>query len=141
MSGAHPDLPEKRQKEKTPFTPGSARAGIGGVGGGTGLVAVAQSIGPHTTLGAILLYLAPATSFVTGAILYYFEVQASRYLERRVVNNARKTLERQLDSPRTSKEHKAKIRTMLEDLEVTVAAAELQRVKLIGVPLPPSLSK
>jgi hypothetical protein len=88
------NLPEKR-----PLTPSSARASIGGIGGGTGLVAIAQTIGPHTTAGAILLYLAPAISFIAGAALYYLEVQASQYLERRLVASARRTLERQLDNP------------------------------------------
>jgi hypothetical protein len=92
-----------------------------------------QTIGPHTTLGAILLYLAPATSFVVGAVLYYVQLQASRYLERRVINSARKTLERQLDSNRTSESHKVKIRKMLEELEVSEASAELDRVRLIRI--------
>jgi len=115
------------------LTPSSARASIGGVGGGTGLVAIAQSVGPNTAIGAILLYLAPATSFVVGAVLYYMEVQASRYLEKRLVNGARKTLERQLDNPRTSDEHKASIRAMLEEMERSVATAELERVRLMGI--------
>lgn len=91
---------------------------------------MAQTIGPETTAGALLLYIAPAASIVVGALLYYLELQASRYLERRVVNSARRTLERQLDNPRTSPEHKAKMRVMLEELEETVATTELERVKL-----------
>ena len=119
------------------IAPNSTRAGIGGVGGGTGLVAVAQSIGPGTVTGQVLLYLSPFVSFVVGSILYYMEIQASRYLERRAVINARKTLIEQLASPHTTEEHKAKIRKLLERLEESVAAAELERVKLIGIHLPP----
>jgi hypothetical protein len=119
------------------IAPSSARAGMGGVGGGTGLVAVAHTIGYGTTVGQILLYLAPFTSFVVGSVLYYLEIQVTRYLERRAVASARKTLVRQLESPHTTEEHKAKIRNLLERLEESVATAELERVKLIGAS-PPS---
>ena len=119
------------------IAPNSTRAGIGGVGGGTGLVAVAQTIGPGTTVGEILLYVAPFASFVVGSVLYYMEIQASRYLERRAVSGARKTLVRQLDSPHTTEEHKAKIRKLLERLEESVATAELERVKLMDTLPPP----
>src|SRR5215470_5872747 len=76
--------------------PNSARAGFGGIGGGTGLIALAQAIGPKTVIGAIIIYLSPATSFLIGAVLYYLEVQASRYLERRLINNVKRVLQGQL---------------------------------------------
>lgn len=101
------------------------------------MVAIAQTIGASTTKGEILLYLAPFVSFIVGSILYYIEVQASRYLERRAVSSARKTLIQQLTNPHTTEEHKAKIRKLLERLEESVATAELERVKLIGAPPPP----
>ena len=117
------------------IAPNSTRAGMGGVGGGTGLVAIAQTIGSGTTTGEILFYLAPFVSFIVGSVLYYLEIQASRYLERRAVSNARNTLIQQLTNPHTTEDHKAKIRKLLERLEESVATAELERVKLIGVPL------
>jgi hypothetical protein len=88
-------------------------------------------------VGEILLYVAPFASFVVGSVLYYMEIQASRYLERRAVSGARKTLVRQLDSPHTTEEHKAKIRKLLERLEESVATAELERVKLMDTLPPP----
>lgn len=115
-------------------------AGLGGVGAGTGVVAIAQSMGPNTALGAVLLYLSPSISFIVGLAFYYLQVQASRYFEKRLIGNAKKTLERQLDNPKTSEEHKAKIRAMLEDLEQFVATQELERVKLIGLPMSPKSS-
>lgn len=114
--------------------PSSTRAGVGGVGGGTGLVALAQVIGPKTPLGSTILYLAPAISFAVGIVLYYLEAQASNYLERRLVNNARKTLVAQLDNPLMSTTHKNKIRKLLEEMEESVAKAQVERVKLIRVP-------
>jgi hypothetical protein len=69
---------------------------------------------------------------MVGAALFYVEVQASRYWERRLVASARKTLVKQLDNSLTSRGHKARIRAMLEELEEAVAKAEIDRVKLIG---------
>jgi hypothetical protein len=117
-----------------PAAPKPTGAGIGGVGAGTGLVAIAQAVGPGTALGATLLYLAPAVSFTLGLAFYYMQVQVSRYFERRLVRIAKRTLEEQLDNPRTSATHKVKIRKMLEELETSVAAAELERVRLVGQP-------
>lgn len=82
----------------------------------------------------MLLYLAPAATFAIGVALYFVQVQVSRFFERRLVNNARKTLEQQLANSHTSARHKADIRKMLEELEKSVASAEVARVKLIGLP-------
>lgn len=84
----------------------------------------------------MLLYLSPAASFVLGALLYFMEAQVSHYLEGRVVSEARKTLEQQLDSTRTSDKHKMRIRKLLEDLEATVALREVERVRYLGVMSP-----
>lgn len=123
-----------RRSQQKPIAPSRARAGIGGIGGGTGLVAIAQAIGPHTALGTLLLYLSPAASYVFGLLFFYAEVQASRYLELRLVSNARKTLQELLESPQTSDSHKAKIRKMLEELEESLAKRELERAIVITVP-------
>jgi hypothetical protein len=112
--------------------PNRARATVGGVGGGTGLVAIANAIGPETTTGAILLYLSPTVAYITGAIFYYIDLQTSRFLERRLVNSARKTLIKQMQNPAMSAQHKAYMRKKLEELERTVAETELARVKSMG---------
>jgi hypothetical protein len=112
--------------------PNRAKATVGGVGSGTGLVAIANAIGPTTTMGAILLYLSPSVAYITGAVLYYIDVQTSRFLQRRMVNSARKTLTRQMQDPAMSTQYKARIRRKLEELEETVADAEVARVKSMG---------
>lgn len=132
MSGSLPTSDQLPEPETNHLKP-SARASIGGVGGGTGLVAIAQSVGSDTTFGAFLLYLAPAVSFIIGAGLFYLETQAGRYLERRMIKGARKTLQQQLEDRHTSDNHKAKIRAMLEEMETSVAWRELERVRIIGV--------
>jgi hypothetical protein len=127
----------KRTAQRT-LTPSPARAGIGGVGSGTGVIAIAQTVGLHTPFGAFLAYIAPAITVIGGAALYYLEVQASQYLEQRSVNSAKKTLEHQLDNPRTSDSHKREIRKMLEELEKIEASIKLDRVKLIHI-VPPKV--
>ena len=134
MSASEQDISLSVGGSEIGLRPNSTRASIGGVGGGTGLVAVAQAIGSTTTAGTIILYLAPAISFFVGIVLYFFEAQTSRYLERRLLNNARRTLEQQLDNPRLTSSHKNKIRKLLEELEESVAKAEVSRVKLIDIP-------
>jgi hypothetical protein len=101
------------------------------VGGGTGLVAIAQAVGSHTVPGEVLLYVAPAISVIAGTIFYQLQLQANWYGERWQIKRARKTLERQLSYPHTSEEHKAGIREMLEELDRSVATAELNRIKLL----------
>lgn len=134
MSHPEPNISLSIGGSEIGVKPNSTRAGIGGIGGGTGLVALAQAIGPTTTPGAIILYLSPAISFFVGIALYYLEVQTSRYLERRLLNNARRTLEQQLDNPRLTNTYKNKIRRLLEDLEESVAKSQVERVKLISIP-------
>jgi hypothetical protein len=53
-------------------------AGLGGVGLGTGVIALAQAVAPSTAAGAILLYASPAVTFFTGLALYYTQIQAIR---------------------------------------------------------------
>ncbi len=95
-------------------------------------MAIAQHVGVNTVLGQVLIYAAPVVSVVAGAVLYQLKLRAGWYNERSQVKSARKTLEKQLKNPRTSEEHKARIRTMLEKLDHSAAAAELARIKFLG---------
>jgi hypothetical protein len=95
---------------------------------------LAQAIGAKTVAGAVILYLSPAISFLFGAVLYYLEIQASRYLERRLINNVKRTLQGQLSDPLLSNSHKNMIRRQLEELESLVAKAQLEEAKVFLVP-------
>jgi hypothetical protein len=134
VSAPEPSISLSVGRSELGLKPNPTRAGIGGVSGGTGLVALAQAIGPTTPAGAIILYLSPAISFFIGIALYYLEAETSRYLERRLLNNARKTLEQQLDNPRFSNAYKSRIRKLLEELEEAVATSQVERVKLLTIP-------
>ncbi len=110
----------------------SINAGLGGVGGGTGLVAIAGQVGTHTVLGTVLVYSAPAVTVIAGAFLYQLKIRADWFNEQSQVKRARKVLEAQLSSPHASAEHKADIRSMLEELDRSVAAAHLARIKSLA---------
>lgn len=117
-------------------TPSKAGPGVGGAGFGTGLVAIAQSIGPSTPVGAVLLYAAPAASVLIGSGLYFIELQLGRYLQGRLARGAIRTLTKQLENQQTSSEHKKRLRKQLEEVEAVVATSEVERVRQIGK-LPP----
>jgi hypothetical protein len=129
-SGQRATSSESRRRATSEMTSRNRiNAGIGGVGGGTGLVAIGQQIGPHTVLGQVVIYVAPAVSVILGAAIYQLKQWADWYNEKAIVRRARKTLEGQLKNSHTSDEFKVKIRAMLEDLDHAVAEAEVARVK------------
>jgi hypothetical protein len=129
------DKPDLRRSARAqgghPSPKASVNAGIGGVGGGTGMIAIAQVVGTHTVLGQVLMYVAPTVSVIAGTVLYQLKLQADWYGERWQVRRARKTLERQLNSPHASDDHKAWLQKKLEEVDQAVAEAELRRVSLM----------
>ena len=99
------------------------------------MIAIAQLVGTHTVTGQVLMYVAPTVSVIAGTVLYQLRLQADWYGEQWQIRRARKTLEKRLNYPHTSDEHKATIKKMLEELDHAVAEAELSRVKLMWPPL------
>lgn len=116
----------------------TARAGLAGAGGGTGLVAFAQSVSPDSTTKSLLLYLAPSVSVIFGTLVFFIEAQTSRYLQQRLVRRLRRTLEEYLQNPHTSDEHKLALRQRLEQVEQTVTLQEVERIRVIGAVPPDS---
>ena len=135
MTVDRPDQRRSTRSQTGSYSPGaSVNAGIGGVGGGTSLIAIAQVVGTHTVLGQVLMYVAPTVSVIAGTVLYQLKLQADWYGERWQVRRARKTLERQLNSPHASDDHKARLKKKLGEVDQAVAEAELRRVRLIWQP-------
>lgn len=120
-----------RAPSGSPASSASVNAGIGGAGGGTSMIAIAQVVGTHTVLGQVLMYVAPTVAVVAGSLLYQVKLQADWYGERWQVRRARKTLEKQLLSPHTTDEHKLWIKEQLQEVDRVVAEAELRRVRLL----------
>ena len=115
----------------THISSNSINAGIGGVGGGTGVVAIAQAVGVHSIIGQIvdLRRSVPYRSLLEHR-LGQLSFEAALYIERRRSNRTRKILEQQLSYPHTSDDHKAKIRISLEELDRSIVASELARIRL-----------
>src|SRR4051812_25900041 len=88
----------------------SVDAGLGGIGGGTGMIAIAQLIGTDTLWGNVILYVAPTVSVVAGITFFQIRLQAAWYAERWQIRRARKTLENQLANATASEAHKSRIR-------------------------------
>src|SRR4051812_45804244 len=86
----------------------TTRAGLAGAGGGTGVVAIAESL-PAGTTRDVLVYLAPTASVIVGAVTFYVEIATKRFLQRRLVASVRARLQEYLSNPATSDEHKAKL--------------------------------
>src|SRR5690348_7270403 len=80
----------------------TTRAGLAGVGGGTGLVAVAQSLSPSNSLKPMLLYMAPSASVILGTLGYFIQVEAGRLWRRRVIRRGREAVQEFLDNPKIS---------------------------------------
>ena len=119
MSSRSPDRREQG-RDKT-------RSNVTGIGGGTGLLGIADAIGVHTPAGQAVMFVAPLASYLISAVFYYLELQASRRLQLRQVERARDTLILQLNNPHTSQAHKIKTRKNLEALEESWAKDELRR--------------
>lgn len=109
-----------------------ARAGLAGAGGGTGLVAVAESLPVDPSVKSLLVYAAPTVAVLFGSLVLFAQVQMSRYLQQRLVKRVRRDLEECLKNPHTSDEHKKRIRDRLEDLENVVTIQDIERIKVIA---------
>ncbi|MEU0794514.1 hypothetical protein ABZ342_31025 [Amycolatopsis sp. NPDC005961] len=105
------------------------QAGIGGAGGGTIMVTIAQAFGTHTVHGQIILYAAPTVSVIAGAVFFELKFRAERMTEKSRIKAARKTLVKQKEDPNTTASYKQELDKMIEEIDRTVANAEVARVK------------
>lgn len=105
-------------------------AGLAGVGAGTGLVILAESLGPSDPLRPVLLYVAPSASVLLGAIGYVIQVEAARLWRRRVVRRGRQEVEAFLDHPRISDARKDVVREQWEETEQYLTLEELRRMSV-----------
>lgn len=106
----------------------TTRAGLAGAGGGTGLVAVAQSLSPSNALKPVLLYLAPSASVILGTLGYFVQVEAGRLWRRRMIRRGREAVQEFLDNPKISEHRKATVRDQWEKAEQSLTLEELNRM-------------
>ena len=113
------------------------RAGLAGAGGGTSLVAVAQSLGAGNNLKPLLLWIAPSASVAFGTLGFYLQVEAQRLWRRRVVRRTRKAVEAFLSNPLISQERKETVRAQWETAEQSLTLEEIDRISVDLAPRQP----
>ncbi|GAA0335620.1 hypothetical protein NE235_14840 [Actinoallomurus spadix] len=102
---------------------------MGGVGGGTALIAAAQHIGTDKTWGQVLLYLSPMVSVALGSVIYYCFAQMNWMVLVFEVKRAKRTLLEQLEDPNVSDQVKEDIRRDLDEIDRRLSSARLARVR------------
>jgi hypothetical protein len=112
-------------------------AGAAGVGGGTLLVVIANSLPENNKLKPWLIWAAPSVSVFLGGLWLWLQVKIANHLRDRevrlLINNARKTLEEALNNPKTSEPHRARIRRQLEKLEQVSIDRQMERIKAFRI--------
>jgi hypothetical protein len=105
---------------------------LAGAGGGTLLILLARQLAESNPYKPYALLLAPSLSvlittgllWLRGTLRTYYELKSKDWL----FNRVQSTFEKCLDNPRTSVEHKEKLRKQLEELETARAKADLQLI-------------
>lgn len=127
------DLPDPTKS--TGIERGTATAGAGGVGGGTLLVVIANSLPSDHWARDILLWAAPAASVtLTGLWLWVQRRVPEIYHERRrrkAIREAKQSLTEAIENPHTSDPHRNDMRNELEAIELLEAQEHVQRVRLL----------
>jgi len=123
-----------------------AGAGVAGIGGGTLLVTIAESLPPEHPARGPLLFAAPwASTFASLAWLWIRRTMTRRMQERKMdslCEKARNALDHALEDPRTSPGHRAKLQQGLEELELLRLQWQLDQAHALDPELSvPSVSR
>lgn len=109
------------------------RAGVAGIGGGTGLVAIATSLPDDSGLKQWLLYIAPSVSVLLGIIWLWAQQELSSFLERikfkMLARRVKADMTKAIDSPVSSEEHKEILRKKMEEVDLIIANKGLDELK------------
>lgn len=89
-------------------------AGVGGVSGGTGLIALAQAIGTDTIAGQVIMYITPTVSAFIGFAVYLIWRRFGEYFTNREMEREIAKMRAQLADPDISESVKDDIRSNLE---------------------------
>jgi hypothetical protein len=119
-------------------------AGAAGVGGGTLLVVLANSLPESSKIKPWLLLAAPSVSLGLSATWLWCRIRLSNYLRDRevaaVITKTRATLAAAIANPDVSDEHRADLRRQLEELDRVAVAREMEKVKLLPPIAPPDMA-
>ncbi len=114
----------------------TAGASAAGVGGGTLLVLYANSLPDSSHIKFWLVLAAPSVSVFLGVIWLWLRVEIANYVQglkvRSIARAAKATLQEALANPSTSEEHKSRIRSRLEEVEMLLSDHQMKRIRAIS---------
>ena len=116
---------------------GKAGAGAAGAGSGTLLVLLANNLPDRSPWKSWLVLVAPSLSIGITVLYVWIRKAVDEYLDKRkierFVREAKTTLQEGLNNPNTSDAHRRKLRTQLEELELLLVEASIQKVRVADV--------
>ena len=114
-----------------------ASAGAAGVGGGTLVAALANSLSNQNPFKQWLILAAPSVSVLVTAIWLWLQVMILNLLHDREVMSltasAKETLIEALNNPNTSEAHRTLIQKQLEELELLSINRKMERIKTLAI--------
>ena len=128
--------PRSSKVQSEPTAGAKVGAGAAGVGSGTLLVILANNIPEHNQWKTWLVLLAPSVTVAVGVVYGWIRALIERWLNKRelvhVIHQAKQTLSDALRNPETSEEHRAQLRKELEQLEMLLVRADLDRIRVLA---------
>ncbi len=123
--------PHKTPREVVPDT----GAGIAGIGGGTGLVAIANALPDKDPLKPWLLLLAPTITVGLAVFWLFIRVAVENVIEdlriKNVARGLREYVRAALADPNCTEQHRQMLQTQLRKLDLIVTTRSLRRLELL----------
>jgi Na+/melibiose symporter-like transporter len=112
------------------------KGGVTAAGVGTFLIYIVNNLPDENAYKSWLVLIVPFFSFVICALWIWFKSNIEKYRTEKElissINRAKQTLNEALDNPKTSEEHRRKIRKTLEDLELLIVDIQFSKVKTMA---------
>lgn len=110
-------------------------AGAAGIGGGTLLVVIANSLPQDNKFRPLLIWAAPSAAVFLGGLWLFIQYKMNNFLRdheaKAHFDNAKKILREALNNPLTSNEHRQRLQRELETLEILALSRYLDRIKAL----------
>ena len=118
-------------------TASRAGAGLAGAGGGTVLALFAASWPDSSPFKQWAIYAIPSVSILLTAVYVWLQVKIANYVQEKevasLIETGKQKLQTAMANPNTSDEHKSRLQSELEQLEVLEVERVMARVKSINV--------
>jgi hypothetical protein len=105
------------------------QAGIAGAGGGTLLILIADTIPESWGVKPFLIYLAPTISIVLSVFWLWIKKRYADYNRNKKLDLALKELEKFMNDPATSQDHKEQLRRSREQIQLAVVTKRMKDVE------------